>query len=930
MSSSDDLRGRADALFDRAFDLDPGEQAAFLSAACPGEPDLRAEVEELLRLAADTSGALEPEALKESPLWQELNVEPEARSPEVPAGRIGRWRVLGELGRGGMGVVYLVERADGEFEQRAALKLLHPSLASAEALRRVEQERQILAGLEHPGIARLLDGGRADDGRPYLVMERVEGRPIDRYCDEERLTVAARLRLFVAVGRAVEHAHRSLVVHRDIKPSNIVVTDSGEVKLLDFGIAKLLQPEAAAEPLTGTITRILTPDYASPEQVLGGAITVASDVYQLGLLLYELLTGRRPYRVGSVSALEIERAVCHLEPRRPSAIVGAPAPAPGPEERAADEIAARRRTTPRALARRLRGDLDTIVLQALRKEPERRYASVAHLVEDVERHLAALPVRARGDSFGYRAARLALRHRATVASALLGVLLLVGWAVTATRQAAAIGRQRDRAQAEAAKARQVKELVVRLFEGVQPAEARGRELSARELLDRGWASLEDELAGQPEVQAELLETVGGAYRELGVYDRARRLLDRALELARAQEGADPRRLPAALLGHGRLRRDLGEYDAAEAELREALELRRALGPVDPEVATILSDLAMTVHHRGDYRQGEELFRQALAMRRELFGDAHPEVAESLDELGTSLRHQARYAEAELLLREALELRRRVLPERHPQLATSLSNLALVVQNLGRLEEAEALLREALEIVVAVRGEGHLYTAVTMNNLARLLRARGDLDAAEPLLRQALVVRRQTLGEAHPQVAMNLNDLGRLLEDRGDLDGAEVLYREALLVYPADHPWRSATGFNLGRLREALEDYAGAERLYRESIADQRLHYGSDHERVGVGLNRLGVVLHRQGDLAGAEAALREALEVFRKRLPENHTRLAEALVPLGEVLIAGGAAGEAEPLLREGLAILEAGFGDRDPRTVAAAAALRRALAIRR
>jgi len=931
VTEPEDRRARVDALFDRALDVPAEQRAALLAAACGDEPALRQEVEELLRLAAAPAGQLDPRALASGPLWQEVLAALGTDETPAAATTVGRWCLLGELGRGGMGVVHLAERADGELRQRAALKLLHGGFASPEAMRRFEQERQILANLDHPRIARLLDGGRADDGRPFFVMELVDGRPIDRYCDEERLTVRERLRLFLEVGGAVEHAHRALVVHRDLKPSNIVVTDGGDVKLLDFGIAKLLQPDGqdeqlTREQLTRTLSRPLTPEYASPEQVLGRPITVGADVYQLGLLLYELLVGRRAYRVPTSSALEIERVVCHVEPRRPSAALHAPAEESVDDAIGAEEIAARRRTSPRALARQLRGDLDTIVLEALRKEPERRYPSVARLVDDVERYLGSRPITARGDSIGYRAARFAVRHRLALGAAAAVFVLLAGWAITATRQGVALGRERDRARAEATKARQVKGLVLRLFARSNPEEARGEEVTARELLDRGWAEVEEELAGQPEVQVELLETVGRVYRELGLYDRARPRLDRALALARGLRGDSPL-LATVLRSHGQLRRDLGELDGAREELREALKLQRArFGAIHPEVAETLSELAHTRQQQGDLRAGEALFRQALTIRRGLFGAEHVEVAESLSELGSSLRRQGRYAEAEPMLREALEQRRLLLPPHHPQIATSLSNLALVLQNLERLEEAEPLYREALQEVIAVRGESHPYVAVTMNNLARLLRTRGALGDAETLLRRALAIRRTALGPRHPQVAMNLNDLGRLLDDRGDLAGAEASYREALAIYAPDHAWRSTTLSNLGRVLEARHDYRGAERAYCEALADQRARYGNDHERVGVELDRLGIVLHRQGDFAGAEASLREALEVFRKALPENHTRLAEALVPLGQLLVERGRAAEAEPLLREALAIRSAGFGAGDRRTAEAAAVLRRVL----
>ena len=812
-----------------------------------------------------------------------------------------------------MGTVYLAERADGAFEQRAALKLLRPWIAD-DAHRRFEQERQILADLTHPGIARLLDGGRTADGHPYLVMELIDGVPIDRYCRDRALHIADRLALFVQVCRAVDHAHRHMVVHRDVKPSNILVSATGEVKLLDFGIAKLLPADDGqdAPVMTRTVSRAFTPEYASPEQLTGRPITVASDVFQLGLLLYELLTDQRPHDLRDASPMAIEQAICHEPARRPSTVVG-------PERG--------------ALARQLRGDLDCIVEEALRKEPERRYPSVERLLDDVERHLAGRPVIARGDTAAYRAGRFIRRHPLGVGAAALGAVLLVTWAITATLQARTIARERDRARAEAAKAEQVKEFVLRLFEQADPSEARGETLTARELLDRGWSSIQAELAAQPQVQTELLDTVGQIYRELGAYDRAEPLLTRALEVARRLEsaqleaGAHPL-VATTLRSNGRLRRERGHYDAAETLLTDALaRQRRQLGPDHREIAATLADLGLTLYSRGDYARATPLFREALDMRRRLFGEEHVDVADSLDKLGMALGNLGDYKSAEPLLRQALELRRRLLPDNHPRLATSLSDLAWVVQSLGKLPEAEALYREGLRVMIQARGEQHPYVAVTMNNLARLLRTKGDLAGAEDLLRKALAIRRQRLGDRHPQVAMNLSDLGRLVYDKGEKRQAEQLYREALTVYPENHPWRAVTIFNLGRVLEDRKDYTGAEQHYRDALARQRAQYGDDHERVGVDLRQIGVVLARQGRWQEAEDCLRQALDIFRKRLPDGHPRLAEALVPLGEVMLARGQPAAAEPLLREGVAIQEKAFGKSDPRHVEAARILGRALA---
>ncbi|TYT25954.1 serine/threonine protein kinase [Luteimonas viscosa] len=919
MNAGGDPRAELDRLFDEALQREGVERAAFLDAATAGRPQLRAELEELLALCGSQAPALEPGALHDEGLWRSLTDDDETganATTDAQAGRrIGTWTLRHELGHGGMGTVFLAERSGDGFAQLGALKLIRAGVDTSAFLARFSQERRILAGFNHPGIARLLDGGQDADGRPWLVMEYIEGEPLDRYCDRHRLDVAQRMALFLQVARAVAHAHRHLVVHRDLKPSNILVDADGQAKLLDFGIAKILAPEGVDPPdppdaQTAVATRIFTPEYAAPEQVLGRSATTAVDVYQLGLLLYELLAGRRAFDRADDA---VRRAHEGIEP---------PAPGSLAFDAAACET---RRTTPRALRRALRGDLDTIVLKALRASPERRYATAQALADDIVRWQEGLPIQARPESVRYRATKFVRRHPVGVAGAVASLLLLVAYAATVTMQAETIARERDRARAEAAKAQQVKALVLRLFENADP-QSGSAQLSARELLDRGWAGIEAELGDQPEVRIELLDTVAEAYRQLGLYDHAQPLLDAAVEAATTQAAAHPALLPRALRSKGRLRSDQGDYAEAGVLFDQALQGYRALhAGAHADIADTLGDLGLLALREGQWPDAEGRYRESLAMRRQLFGDEHVDVADSLDQLGVVIRHQGDYAGAEPLLAEALALRRRLLPPHHPMLARSLSNLALAHNDLGRYDEAEALYREAIVVMAHSHDDRHHRVAAIKNNLARVLQVRRDYPAAIALLRETLDIRREAFGERHPNVALNLNDLGRLLAESGDADAAAIHYRQALDAYPADHPWRSATVFNLGLLAEEQGDLAAAERHYREALETQRRDYGEDHDRVGTDLNRLGVVLQRQGRLDEAETSLRQALAIYRKRLPEAHPRLAAVLLPLGELLLERGRRAEAEPLLREALGALQGAFGDEDPRTLEAAQALARA-----
>ena len=930
--NGEDPRIRLDALFDQALDLEGEAREQFLADLDAREPALAAELRELLSLAESPglgSPGIEPRALAQ-PVWQALFEHAsgtggiESPSPTLPFEdfRIGVWHALRTLGRGGMGTVYLVERSEGGFRQHGAMKLLRAGADSDEFLRRFEQERQILATLNHEGIARLLDGGRDPQGRPYLVMEYVEGEPIDRACDRERLSVDQRVALFVQVAQAVAYAHRNLIAHRDIKPGNIIIGSDGKAKLLDFGIAKALADEPLGdEPLTRTALRVFTPDYATPEQVYGQPASTATDVYQLGLLLYELLTGQRAQRVTDMSQQTLENAICRAEPVWPS-------------ECAADnDAAAARQTTPSALRRKLRGDLDNIVLKALRKEPERRYASAIAMIEDLERWRQGRPVRARPETWSYRTGKFVRRHAWAVAASMTIVAMIVGYAATVTFQANALARERDRAQAEAAKALQVKTLVLRVFEGANPDASGSAQLTARELLDRGWASIERELGGQPDVQVELLDAVGEAYRQLGVYDSAGVLFERSLQIARTEASQQPLLLARALRSRGRVRSDRGEYASAETDLRDALgRYRAAFGGDHDEVAVTLGDLARLLDLRGEFAGAETLYREALAIHRKLHGERHLRVAENLGDLGMILRRQGDYAGAEPLLSQSLSLRRQLLPAQHPDIAYVMSDLAQVRNDLGEYDSAEALYREALASMQVSLGETHPNVALTMITLARVLKTRRDFDGARDLLLRALAIRRKALGERHPSIALNLNDIGQTYLESSDskpgdlktasLKDAERYYREALDIYPVDNPGRSMVVYNLGQVAEKRGDFVGAERQYREALVGQRKHYGDEHDRVGMQLNRLGVVLYRQHRLDEAETAMRQALAIYRKRLAAGHQRFAVVLVPLGQLLIERGRAEEAEPLLREALKVRQDAFGENDPRTTEAAQAL--------
>ncbi|HEX4966023.1 MAG TPA: serine/threonine-protein kinase, partial [Thermoanaerobaculia bacterium] len=752
--------------------------------------------------------------------------------------RIGPYQVVRRLGAGGMGVVYLALRADGELRRRVALKVLRPGLDSEEAVRRFRTERQILAALEHPNIARLLDVGTTERGLPYFVMEYVEGQPVDAYCEAQGLSLRQRLELFLTICSAVELAHRNLVVHRDLKPGNILVTAEGTPKLLDFGIAKLLNPELSALTLGATAGQPMTPDYASPEQVRGEHITTASDVYSLGVLLYELLTGRHPYRARASSPAEMRRLVTEEEPPKPSLAVA----------------------TGERFSRQLTGDLDNVILKALRKEPNRRYASVEQLAEDVRRHLTGRPVLARPGTLAYRTSKLLQRHRIGAAVAAVLFLAILGSSVGMGVLAARLARERDRAEQERQRAEQVTAFLTGIFEISDPLQKAGDTVTAREILDLGAAKVTTELQDQPRARAALQMTIGGIYRRLALHERAIPLLESSLATRRRLLGEEHEDVAQSLDELAAVRLDRGETDAAAAAYGQSLEIRRRLfGGESLAVATSLNNLANVHWAKGEYAAAEPLYRRVLELRRRQLGDEHEDVATSLNNLANVLHVQGDLGRAEPLHREALKIRRKLLGDGHPDVGESENNLAAVLWSKGELAEARSLYEAALAVKRARFGDQHPTVVETLGNLGLVLHDLGDDAAAEPLYRQVLAYDRRIFGDRHLEVARAANNLASLRKDQGDLREAEALYKEAVEI-----------------LRESA---------------------GPRHPNLGTTLAALADLEAARGDFAAAEPRAREALEILRQVHPVGHWRIAAAESILAGCLLSLGRRAEAETLL---------------------------------
>jgi serine/threonine protein kinase/Tfp pilus assembly protein PilF len=721
-----------------------------------------------------------------------------------------------------MGEVYLAERADAQFEQQVAIKVVHGGAIAVTMHSRLKLERQILAQLDHPNIAHLLDGGALPDGSAYIVMEYIDGVAIDEFCDTKRLDINARLKLFQTVCAAVHYAHQNLIVHRDLKPSNILVTSAGIPKLLDFGIAKLLDDRQAARytlAVTQADIRIMTPDHASPEQVRGQAITTSSDVYVLGVLLYKLLCGSSPFFISSMRLSEIERAICEKDPLPPSQMVSADE---SPESKS---IADARGMSAKRLRRGLDGDLNNIVLMAMRKEPERRYGSAEQLAADIQRFLDGMPVIARRDTVSYRTSKFVKRHWLPVSAAAAAAFMIVAFSITTYMQSVRIAAERDRAahqrelaEHERARAEEVSSFLVNLFKLSDPKENRGNQVTARELLDSGAKRLQTGLQDQPETKAALLSTVGTVYDSLGQYQDALPLLKESLQLqARSQ---DHSRVDT-LLELGRARIGAGDLPGAEAPLQEALHTaQRDSGATSVQTGHSLWSLGMLRFAQGRNAEAKDLYIRSL---RILEDSRAPQTDASLvlGDLAQVYVLEQQWILAKQTQERALEIDRRVLGDDDPRVAYRLNNLAIIAQNMGDLKLAETLYLDALKRQEHIYGDRHPETATAKGNYGLLLQREGRLSEAEPLLRSALEARLSLNGPNHFLVGYYRVSLAILLHDKGELVASENEFRQALAIYdkslPANHQYRAALLMHFARLLVDRKKAAEALAKGEESI-----------------------------------------------------------------------------------------------------------------
>lgn len=811
-------------MFEHALALPPEERHGLIEAACNGDESLRMQVISLIDASANGDSHIRKVI---------ASAADEVGSAEKTSDdRIGAYRVESELGRGGMGTVYLAVRDDDEFNKKVAIKIVRSGFDSEELLRRFRSERQILANLDHPNIARLLDGGTTADGAPYVVMEYVDGTSINDYCERNSLGLEARLELFRKVCSAVNYAHQNLVVHRDIKPSNILVASDGTPKLLDFGIAKLLDPETSdeTEPITRADMRLMTPEYASPEQVSGRPITTATDVYSLGVVLFELLTGHPPYNFDNRSPAEMERVIRDKQPTRPSDAMTSD------NDKVNRDIGSNFAIRD---PRSLRGDLDNIILMALRKEPARRYSSVEQFSDDIRRHLVDLPVLARQDTLGYRADKFVRRHAGGVAATAAVTVLIAALVGFYTSQLAA---ERNRALAETAKAEQVSKFLTDLFAASDPRESGGDKLTAQQILDSGAKRIRTELTGQPEVQAALMDVMGVAYQNLGLLDQAEDLIKSALEIREGLHGKSHTDTAESMNHLASVYVARTEFKKAGPIFREALAIERGFNESSPEVADLLNNIAQVELNTGNFDEAERLYLEALALNRKLFGSDHREIATNLSNLGSVMGRQGHNDRALDYFRQGMEMRRRVLGNDHPDLAYSANNIAAMLHVQGKFDEAEPYYRESREIRLRALGEDHHMYCNTSNNLALLLIDKGVLEEAETILTSVLETYGRTLPFDHESNALARLNMALLLIKKGEHKLAEPFARDALGIQMKKLPagsWRIAVSQSvLGESLTGQKQFEAAEKLLTESYKQIEKSLKPDDKRRKEALTRV--------------------------------------------------------------------------------------------
>ena len=842
---------------------------------------------------------------EEDPTKIELAATRAMEPGEAAGAVIGRYHLLQKIGEGGMGEVWLAEQKE-PVRRRVALKLVKAGMNTREVIARFESERQALALMDHPAIAKVFDAGSTLQGAPYFVMEYVAGVPITTYCDNHKLNTRGRLELFMRVCEAVQHAHQKAIIHRDLKPSNILVTEidgKAAPKVIDFGVAKALTHKLTADTMFTRVGAMIgTPEYMSPEQALssGEDIDTRSDVYSLGIVFYELLAGMPPVELRKIAFDEFLRRLREDDPQRPSARIRTQ------DAATSTELARRRQTEPPALARQLRGDLDSIALKALEKDRARRYASASDFAADIGRYLNNEAVLAVPPSFTYRARKFARRYRAALVTACAFALVLIAAAVISIYQS--IRANREAAVAQAVNDFLRNDVLAQASAANQsgPGSKPDPDLKVRTALDRAAQNITGKFDKQPEVEASIRETIGQTYTDLGLYPPARKQLERALELRRRIQGPKNPKTLETMLRLGETAWSQGKYPEAEALESQALETsRRVLGPEHPDTLKAMNGLAAIYNLEGKYAESVALGSQTLEIRRRVLGTEHPDTLRTMNNLAGTYLKQSKNAEAVELFSEVLAIRRRVSGPEHPDTVLSMMNLAKAYRAEGKLDEAEVLSNETLEIQRRVLGPEHPNTLQLMVNLGLLCADEGKFAQAEALDSQILEIRRRVLGPEHPDTLGSMNNLAIVYLNEGKHELGEKLMTQAFeikrRVLGSGHPDTLMSMHNLAMAYCDDGKYPEAEALENQVLATSRRALGPEHPVTLAILSDAAFTFQRRSQFAQAEAYYSQALAGRRHALGSENPDTMDAAADLALAYQSQGKFVESEPLAREAL-----------------------------
>ena len=894
-----------ETIIDQVLDLPEEQRQAFINKQCKDKPKLKGEVTQMLESIFDSEGWLENPKEYKQDVYEEMASDVQLLSSEqsLEGTEVGSYLVKEKIGEGGMGSVYLAEHLSDDIDHKVAIKIIRSGKATQENIKRFKREQQILAGLHHPGIARMYDAGATEDGFPYIIMEYVDGTPITEYCKQQDCTLHQKLELFNSVLQAVQYAHENLVIHRDLKPGNILVDNSENIKILDFGISKLLE-DGDDSALTQTGARLLTPRYAAPEQVRQENITTATDLYALGIVFYQLLCGEHPFDFEDLSQYEMEQAILNQEASKPSS-----------------------KTSDSKLQKQLQGDLDAIALKALRKEKDQRYRVANEFLDDLENYKKGIPVSAVEDSFRYRSQKFFKRHKKGAAIAAGVLLLLIGLTGFYTWR---IAQERNQAQLEAERAEQVKEFMLNIFDAGNPDKKNfsGQDITAPELLEEGIKKVEVQLSDRPQIYIEMLISIGDALANLNSFSLAEKSLMKALEKSKEYYGSESPETANIFATLANFNDELLKFDRAEDYILEAIKINKShYGENSTELASLYGIYASTQFQQSKYKKAKQLFLKSDSIEKTHGTDTTISYYVGLANLGETELFLGNYDQAEKYFNKSMEFFKNTYQGIHSNIAMTNYRLGFLYHNTSKYQKAETYLLKSLEEYQEIYGQDHGILSSNYGLLARNYRILGEYEKAEKYAVEDLMLTKKLRGDTSLTYAKGLNNLAMIQKAQGNLIQAKQKYEKSILLYQKqlseDNPDLAIPMYNLGDVLMDLGDYSKAQSLLEKVVAIDATRLGPNHPEVGLDLNKLGTIFYKAQKYTQADSVFAKAKKIYFEEFPENHYRIGNYLMNYGKLKVKQNNFFEAQNYFKKAREIFEDNFDETDPRIIEADSLLR-------